>query len=86
MQKMLFSLFDRKLREHGPIFVEQNSQTMERSLMDAVSRSGESMLAKYPQDYDLYLIGEYETETAVVTPSVPPLMLANVADILRPEE
>lgn len=46
-------------------------------------RQENSMFAKHPQDYALQVLGEFDTETGVVTPFVAPQQLATAAQVLE---
>ncbi|MCI9476500.1 MAG: hypothetical protein HFE71_08535 [Emergencia sp.] len=37
----------------------------------------DSLLFGFPEDYSLYRIGDYDTDSGAVTPCVPPLFLCN---------
>lgn len=77
---VLYALFDRKLREFGALHLSKNDQTMRRELMANVRSSG-SMLEKYPQDFDLYRMGEMETETGKIM-QTDCLLVDNLVDVL----
>lgn len=49
-----------------------------RSFMDE-ARNQESPVNKHPEDYDLYLIGDYDTDTGMITPQVP-MQIASATD------
>lgn len=79
---MVFSLLDRKLREFGMLHMERRVEGIERSLVAGVKGS-DTMLEKYPEDFDLYCLGELDTETGVLVPADPPRLVANVRDLLN---
>lgn len=49
-----------------------------RSFMDE-AKNPESPVHKHPEDYDLYLIGDYDTDTGMITPQVP-MQIASATD------
>jgi len=80
---MMFSIFDRKLREYGAPLVQRNEESMCRELRSMKGSLG--MMDKYPEDFDLHVIGEYDAETGRVDVTDGRL-LDNVRDILSQEE
>lgn len=79
----VYSLLDRKLREYGALLLEKNIESMRRSLYNGLSGSG-SLQEKYPDDFDLYEVGSFETETGVLVPSVPPVLVLNLSELFLP--
>lgn len=65
----VFALFDRKAREFGAPLTAANVDTMKRELQRNVGEG--SLLHKYPEDFDLYCLGEMDTETGVILPDTP---------------
>lgn len=78
---VLYALLDRKLREYGAVLIAKNETAMCRALHDGVKGSG-SMVEKYPEDFDLYRLGEMDNETGCITAEVPSLV-DSLRDILR---
>lgn len=76
----VYSLFDRKLREYGGLVLSQNDGTVKRALHEGVPPN--STLGKYPEDYDLMLLGEFDPETGVLRAGQI-MLVDNVRDILR---
>lgn len=69
----IYALLDRKLRQFGPLMLEANEQSMRRSLRAGIPGTN-SMMEKYPEDFDLYEIGAFDSETGVVVQEVPALV------------
>lgn len=57
-----------------PMFVQATGQAI-RAFMDECNRA-DSPIAAHPEDYDLYLIGEYEENSGLLVACTPPKMLA----------
>jgi hypothetical protein len=73
--QQLYSLLDRKIREFGPVLGERNEETLTRMLRDAVVvEDAQTMLQKYPEDFDLYYLGEYDNELGMIHPTTPRLV------------
>lgn len=76
----VYSLFDRKLREYGGLVLMPNDASCKRALHEGLSSN--STVGKYPEDYDLMLLGEFDPLSGVIKPGVI-VLVDNVADILR---
>lgn len=82
---IVFALLDRKLREFGKqLFLDKNVESLERGLLDSVlsNEGAGSFLAKYPEDYDLYCLGEMDMETGYLTPAEPPRLVSNFGELV----
>lgn len=75
----VYSVFDRKLREYGPLVLGANDEFTLRALQEI--RNSGSMMEKYPADYDLMDVGEFDVETGELNGSLPRLV-QNLADVL----
>lgn len=67
MEQEMYSVYDRKLREYGQLMLSPNVGAMSRSIQVGVRGSG-SLIEKYPGDFELHLLGKFNTSTGVVTP------------------
>lgn len=69
---MVYSLFDRKLREYGPLAVVKNDESVKRSLLDSIVGSG-SLQEKHANDYDVMQVGWFFADTGYLTgmPDIP---------------
>lgn len=76
----LFSILDRKLKEFGPVVVMKNEAAIRRALVEA--NDGKSGMFKYPDDFDVYLLGDFDVETGVILPCGVPVVLDSVFTIL----
>lgn len=74
------SVRDRAVDAFGqPIFVKHVGEAL-RSFKDEISRDG-SAFAAHPDDYDLYLCGEYNDEDGSFNTN-PPVMLASGKELV----
>lgn len=81
----VYSLLDVKLREYGPLVLANNDASVRRALCDGIPGSG-GTVAKYPEDFNLMLLGTFDVETGMMVPEVVPLLVDNVAVILPPRQ
>lgn len=65
-----------------PIFVVAVGQAI-RSFSDEVNRS-DSPFGSHPEDYDLYLIGEFSEDVGLLIPCTPPKLLCVGKDVKVP--
>lgn len=63
-----------------PFFVQHRNQAI-RGLQDEVNREG-SELGKHPEDYDLYLLGEWDEQTGKTIPC-DPLLISRAQDLVN---
>lgn len=78
----LFSLFDRKMREYGQIVQANNAEACKRALCDGV-RGTKSLVEKHPDDFDLYRLGEFDTDTGVIKATGVPVLVCNVGELIN---
>lgn len=60
--------------------IEQNDQVAIRNWIYAVNNAEQSQFFIHPQDYCLYRIGEYNTETGVITAYAEPEPVMSAID------
>lgn len=78
---LLYSLFDKKASRYGQVMMAHNDALMTRELREQIPPG--HVVAKYPQDFELYRIGAFEDETGKIMPGVE--FVCNVSAILQPE-
>lgn len=78
----VYSLLDRKLRQYGALALERNDFGIQRGIADGVRQQPDAMLARHPEDFDLYQVGEFDDESGVVVPVTPPRLVVNVAELV----
>jgi len=81
----IYSLYDRKLREFGPLVVSNNDESVVRALREGLPGSG-GTVNKYPEDFDLMCLGALDVDTGLIVPERVPLLVVNVRSALTPPE
>jgi hypothetical protein len=76
----LFSVKDKVSDTFGKILEQNNNAEAMRSFSDIV-KNPESVISKHPQDYDLYLVGTFDTSSGITDQII--TCLANGADYLK---
>jgi len=80
MRLKAFTIRDSKGEVFNTPFFQKTHGEAERSFME-LTRDPKSMVSKYPDDFDLYYIGEYDDQTGVVKSLETPQHLAKAATI-----
>lgn len=80
----IYSLMDLKLKEFGQLVLANNHEAVKRALRDGVPGS-RSTIEKYPEDFNLYLLGAFDPETGRLVAEEVPVLVDNVAVILPPK-
>lgn len=62
-----FSIRDQKANVFNTPWFQKSHGEAERNFME-LTRDEKSMVAKYPDDFDLYYIGEYDDQTGILLP------------------
>lgn len=80
----IYSLFDRKLREYGQLVTMVNDDGVMRAMKEMQAQSnGGSTLEKYPEDFDLMCVGEFDPQTGILNiESAVPRLVCNVASLI----
>lgn len=78
----MYSVYDRKLREYGAILLSANQAAMYRTIQVGV-RGSNSLMEKYPGDFELHKVGEFNTEFGEITTNGRPEVVALLSDILE---
>lgn len=70
MKLKMFAVLDAKVGFFGNPFVEHREESALRAFSDAVNDGSNpnNQWYRHPEDFALYEIGEYESETAVIEP------------------
>lgn len=71
----VYSLLDRKLAEFGNLVLSPNDEAVVRSLRELLEKGGETMMSRYPEDFALYRVGEWDPVYGVVVPLEKALVL-----------
>lgn len=67
MKKLMYVIFDSKAGTYNtPIFFPTQA-VAERSAIDALT-DADSEIARHPEDYTMFCIGEYDLDTALLKP------------------
>lgn len=82
--KMMYALFDKKAKAYLTPFFSENSATAMRTLVGPAN-SRESFLGVYPDDYDVYILGDFDEQSGKVN-GINPEYVFRIADLVRQEK
>lgn len=82
MQVKVFSLYDSKAKNFGPPFYMQTRGMAVRALSDLV-QDNNSMVARHPEDFVLYQVGEYDDATAEFINKNPHELISMASDFKK---
>lgn len=74
MQQHLYSIFDTKSREFSPPQIHHNDDVASRTVLGALT--GDSMLSRFPQDYELHHVGTFDSEKGIFNSASPRFIVA----------
>lgn len=77
----VFAICDAKTGFMPPT-VDYNDASAVRNFEHAV-KAPDSLMGSHPSDYSLRRIGQYDTETGVLTPESAPVIVAEAASFMR---
>lgn len=63
MKMVLIAIFDRKAQSFIEMSATPSIGVAARQFTEAVNKQSESPIYKWPEDFELYEIGEWDTET-----------------------
>lgn len=84
MKAKLYSYRD-ALVGFGPILVESNERTAIRGFSYAVNNA-QGIMNFSPKDYDLFYIGEFDTDTGVISPAPVCQLVVNGSSVFTEEK
>lgn len=84
MKTKLYSYRD-NLVGFGPVMVENNEQTAVRGFSYSVNNAS-GMMGFAPKDYDLFYIGDFDTDTGVINPAPVPALVVNGSSVFGEKE
>jgi len=78
----MYAIYDRKLREYGSILLSPNEASMFRTIQVGVKGS-QSLMEKYPTDFELHKLGEFDSSTGEVKVDGRPHVVALLSDVME---
>ena len=87
MKLYVFSVYDKVSKMYVDLFTSQTKEAAQRSFNSAGCNRG-TMLAKYPQDFSLYCLGEFDNGVGSLVGFLVPDLVQNTVECptLPPDE
>lgn len=82
MQLKMYTVRDAKAEVYNAPFYKRSHGEAERDFAMAI-RDEKNPSAKYPEDFDLFFVGEYDDQTGVVKPLATPQHIAKAIDLVN---
>lgn len=82
MQLKVYSIRDSKAEAFNPPFYKHTHGEAERDFTE-LTRKTDSMVHKYPEDYDLYYCGTYDDQTGLFSPLPSPQHIVKAVSLLN---
>jgi len=67
MQLQVFTIRDSKSESFGTPFFQKSKGEAIRTLQE-LTKEQKSLISKYPEDFDLYYVGQYDDQTGKIQP------------------
>jgi len=82
MQLKIFTIRDSKGEVYNTPFFQKSHGEAERSFRELVNDE-KSMVSKYPDDFDLYFVGEYNDQTGTISSLETPQHVVKAVNVKR---
>lgn len=82
MQLKMYSVRDAKAEIYNAPFYKRSHGEAERDFKNAIT-DDKNPNAKYPEDFDLYFLGDYDDQTGLVKPLNTPQHIAKAIDLIN---
>lgn len=76
----LYSVYDKKSGVMSPLFCAENDFIARRAFFRS---AGSGDLAVFPEDFDLYCVGEFDLHTGVVTDVTPSTFVCSAIEFVN---
>lgn len=80
MVQQMYSIFDTKASLFGGPFFAFNDGVAQRNVAASV-RGGDSLLSKFPEDYQLFRVGAFDDQSGIVEPAIPAVHVCNLSSL-----
>lgn len=84
--KPILTVKDRAIDAYNDIFAQETTAQAVRTFTDMInSDPTRSNIARHPDDFDLYVIGHFDDQTAKISPLPQPELVVRGKDVIRPK-
>lgn len=82
MKQKMYSVYDLKAKTYLSPFFCVNDSVASR-MVSMSMRAGDSMVGQCPEDFNLQRVGDFDTDTGVIYPAVPIMMVCPCANLVK---
>lgn len=82
MKLPVYAIRDVKANAFQQLTVASNDAVIVRSFAESIYNKRDSIMSFSPKDFDLYRIGVFNTETGIVEPESPVVLVVNAQEVL----
>lgn len=82
MKKLLMSIRDVKADNFTSVWQSDNIATAMRTFVD-VAHDAQSFVCRYPEDFGLYRLGEFDSTTGVIIPEPQPVHIMSGDEAIK---
>lgn len=68
---VLVAIKDRAIEAFQQVFTVRAEGEAIRGFMDAINNANSGNMAKHPEDFDLFVVGNFDDDTGTITPEGP---------------
>lgn len=79
----IYAVEDTKSGEFRGIFLQRSNEAAVRLFTDAILHGEDSMMRRYPQDYQVCRLGEFSELSGVIVGCEHPIVLATALQVVR---
>lgn len=83
MMQFVYSVFDRKAKLFGALMFFQNGDMAKRACADLMRVGGDTPMHHYPDDFDMYLVGEFNDELGMISGYGAPELICRFGDFVE---
>ena len=81
--QFVYSVLDRKAMNFGQLMFFANGDMAKRGTADFMRAGGDSPMIHYPDDFDLYLVGEFNTDNGQLQGHPTPELICRFSDFVK---
>lgn len=85
MKLQIFSIFDEKAQAYNsPQYLQHKGEAIR--MLQTTMDNKDSMLSKYPQDFSLYCIGDYDDNLGKISGKIEPELVIRATELLATKD
>jgi len=86
MKLKAYSIYDKAAAAYNTPFFMHYKALAIRAFQDNVNSTDENNIAKHPEQFTLFEVGEYDDSTGVFTPTEKPELVSTALELVQPTQ